>query len=223
MQKNATDIIKKGNEDIEKQEMPFNSSVWLSAMQMQGSLTSVIALLCSLVYFVHFNFASSLLRLVYFIFVCVYPGVCLAVNVVIATNLKNLVLKGEDKNPINAEFLDFEDTEEDIVRKAKILAVQRRLNLQLYAMTPLFISGFYKVISEKDFPMQIYCAYIIELCTMSLPILILQVINNALLESWRPTTFFSMVVLSINLITDLRGIIAIGDKMTQDQNEILRK
>jgi hypothetical protein len=53
----------------------------------------------------------------------------LAVNVVIATNLKNIVLKGEDKNPINAEFLDFEDTEEDIVRKAKILAVQRRLSL----------------------------------------------------------------------------------------------
>lgn len=32
MQKNASDIIKKGNEDIEKQELPFNSSVWLSAM-----------------------------------------------------------------------------------------------------------------------------------------------------------------------------------------------
>ena len=83
----------------------------------------MIALLCSLVYFVHFNFASSLLRLVYFVFVCLFPGVCMAVNIVIATNLKNIVLKGEDKNPLNAEFLDFEDTEEDIVRKAKILAV----------------------------------------------------------------------------------------------------
>jgi hypothetical protein len=86
----------------------------------------------------------------------------------------------------------------------------------LYAMSPLFISGFYKVLNDKDFPMQMYCAYIIELCTLSLPILVLQVINNALIESWRPATFFSMVMLAINLITDLRGIIATGDKMTKD-------
>lgn len=68
-----------------------------------------------------------------------------------------------------------------------------------------------------------YCAYIIELCTMSLPILVLQVINNALIESWRPATFFSMIVLLINLITDLRGIITTGDKMTREQDAILSK
>ena len=40
-------------------------------------------------------------------------------------------------------------------------------------MTPLFITGFFKSISEDDFPMQVYIGYIIELCTLSLPILII--------------------------------------------------
>ena len=30
---------------------------------------------------------------------------------------------------------------------------------------------------------------------------------------------FSMVILAINLMVDLRGIIQIGDKMTQESNE----
>jgi len=80
-------------------------------------------------------------------------------------------------------------------------------------MTPIFISGFYKIISERDFPMQIYCGYIIEMCLLSLPILILQVINNAMLDAWTFSTIFPLVILGINLIIDLRGIISIGDRM----------
>ena len=71
--------------------------------------------------------------------------------------------------------------------------------------------------------MQIYCAYIIEMCTLSLPILILQVINNAMLDSWHFGTIFPMVILSINLAIDLKGILNIGDKMTADHNDQQRK
>jgi len=51
-------------------------------------------------------------------------------------------------------------------------------------MTPLFLTGFFKSVSDKDFPMQVYVGYIIELCTLSLPILTLQVVNNAMLGKW---------------------------------------
>jgi hypothetical protein len=119
----------------------------------QGALNSLIAYMASLVYFMHFNFAANLLRLVYFIFVVLYPLVTLIVNCVVSNNLKTTVLAGQDKLPENAQTLDFEDDDDDIVRKAKILAVKRRVILQRWAMTPIFITGFFKVISEKDFPM----------------------------------------------------------------------
>ena len=129
--------------------------------------------MCSLIYFIHFNFAAGILRLVYMIFVVCYPIVSLITNLVIANNFKNNVLKDQQNLPENAEFLDFEDDDEDILRKAKILAVQRRVALQRYAMAPLFLTGFFKVISERDFPMQIYWGFMVEMCTLSLPILIL--------------------------------------------------
>jgi hypothetical protein len=84
-------------------------------------------------------------------------------------------------------------------------------------MTPLFLTGFFKIVSEIDFPMQIYCGYIIEMCTLSLPILILQGINNAMLDKFSLKQIdicFSMGILGLNLLIDLRGIIQIGDKMT---------
>jgi hypothetical protein len=37
--------------------------------------------------------------------------------------LNNIVLKDQDLLPQNAEYLDFEDDDEDILRKAKILAI----------------------------------------------------------------------------------------------------
>lgn len=60
------------------------------------------------------------------------------------------------------------------------------------------------------------------MCTLSLPILILQGINNAMLEKFgmnQIEIWFSMGVLAINLAVDLKGIIQIGDKMTMESNE----
>lgn len=89
----------------------------------------------------------------YLIFVLSYPIVSIIANLIIANNFKNNVLKDQQFLPENAEFLDFEDDDEDILRKAKILAVRRRVALQRYAMTPLFITGLFKSVSERDFPM----------------------------------------------------------------------
>lgn len=148
------------------------------------TFVSLSSLVCSLVYFIHFNFASGLIRLIYFIFTLSYPVASLVTNVVIGNNLNNIVLKDQDLLPQNAEYLDFEDDDEDILRKAKILAIKRRVKLQNFYMTPMFLTGFFKSISEVDYPMQIYCGYIIELCTLSLPILILQGVNNTMLNKW---------------------------------------
>ena len=127
--------------------------IWQKVLTSQGSVISLLSLLCSVTYFVHFNFAHGLLRLIYFIFVLAHILISFGANIVVSNNLRNIVLKNQDKDPNNAEFLDFEDDEDDIARKASILAIQRRLSLQRYSMTPIFVSGFFKVLSERDFPM----------------------------------------------------------------------
>lgn len=90
-------------------------------------------------------------------------------------------------------------------------------------MTPIFLTGTYKIVSEKDFPMQVYSAYIIETITMSLPILILQVINNTLMQNWRMEVLFSVAVLALNLVLGIRGIVFISDKMAQDRSDHQRR
>jgi hypothetical protein len=93
-------------------------------------------------------------------------------------------------------------------------------------MTPLFLTGFFKSISEIDYPMQIYCGYIIELCTLSLPILILQGVNNTMLNKWetdKTNTMISAAILLVNLVIDMRGIIYIGDKMNKESNDRERR
>ena len=126
---------------------------WQIVMGSQGSLITVLSVLSSITYFVHFNFAHGLIKLVYFIFVSAHVLISFGANIIVSNNLRNIVLKNQDQDPNNAEFLDFEDDEDDISRKASILAIKRRLNLQRFAMTPIFVTGFFKVLSEKDFPM----------------------------------------------------------------------
>jgi hypothetical protein len=98
-------------------------------LNLVGSVISIASLMCTLIYFLHFNFSAGIIRLVYLIFVACYPIVGLIANLVIANNFKNNVLKDQDKNPENAEFLDFEDDEDDILRKAKIRSVKRKVAL----------------------------------------------------------------------------------------------
>lgn len=112
------------------------------------------------------------------------------------------------------------------MRKAKILAIKRRVRLQNFGMTPLFLTGFFKIISETDYPMQIYSAYIIEMCTLSMPILILQGVNNSMLGKWesdRLNTLVSAGILLINLMIDLKGIVYLSDKMGKEENERERR
>lgn len=64
-----------------------------------------------------------------------------------------------------AEGLD----EADIVQRSKEEALRKRIQLQRWFMNPLCFSGFFKVLSEKDFAMQMYIGYIIEALVLSLP------------------------------------------------------
>jgi len=90
-------------------------------------------------------------------------------------------------------------------------------------MAPIFLAGFFKILSEKDFPMQIYCGYVIEMCTLSLPVLVLQGINNAMLNKWKLEDLLSMTILGLNLLIDVRGIININDKMSLENSEMQRR
>lgn len=92
-------------------------------------MISMTALMCNITYYLHINFASGLLRLIYLVFVIMYPVASLIANVVIGNNLSNVVLDKQDTLAVNAEYLDFEDNDEDILRKAKILAIKRRVHL----------------------------------------------------------------------------------------------
>lgn len=74
-------------------------------------------------YFIHFKFANNFIKIVYFVIIIVYPAITLLTNCIIAKNIRRHILKDQDENPMNAEYLDFEDDEEDILRKAKVLTV----------------------------------------------------------------------------------------------------
>lgn len=122
-------------------------------MQVGSCFFSMMSLFCGLVYFIHFNFAMPVLKLVHFIVLVAYPVVGLVVNLIVANNLKYNILNGADELAENAEFLDFEDDEDDILRKAKIATVTRKVTLQRYAMTPMILTGCFKMLPSKDFPM----------------------------------------------------------------------
>ena len=83
----------------------------------------------------------------------------------------------------------------------------------MYAMTPMIMTGFYKILPSRDFPMQIYLSYIMELCILCLPLIVIQLINNALLGTWSIESILCLSILGLNLILDMRGIIVIGDEI----------
>jgi ABC-type uncharacterized transport system fused permease/ATPase subunit len=56
------------------------------------TMISMTALMCNVTYYVHINFASGLLRLIYLVFVIMYPVASFIANVVIGNNLSNVVL-----------------------------------------------------------------------------------------------------------------------------------
>ena len=90
---------------------------------------SLMSLLSVVVYFLYFNFNNDMMKVIYLIVLIAYPVICLVVNLIVANNLNSNILQDQHENPENAEWLDFEDNEEDILRKAKVRAVQRKVQL----------------------------------------------------------------------------------------------
>jgi hypothetical protein len=56
------------------------------------TIISMTALLCNITYYIHINFASGLLRLIYLVFLLMYPVASFVSNIVIGNNLSNVVL-----------------------------------------------------------------------------------------------------------------------------------
>jgi hypothetical protein len=88
-------------------------------------------------------------------------------------------------------------------------------------MNPICFSGFFKLLSEKDFAMQMYIGYIIEALVLSLPAVILQLLNNTKLDAWRTETFWGVIVHGANFIVAVRGILVLGDRMAEEENDQL--
>jgi len=139
----------------------------------KATMATMLSIFFGLIYLLHFNFATGMIRLVYSIFVILFPISSLIANCVVGNNIKRTVLDEQDALAINAEFLEYEDDAEDILRKAKIATVTSRIKLQRWCMTPLYLSGWYKMLATKDFGMQVYTGYIIEMSSFSLPLMIL--------------------------------------------------
>ena len=186
-------------------------------------LSTLASIYCAATYYIHFNFADGLIRLIYTIFLFVYPFVTYLSCLIIAGSLNRVVLDEQDKLPQNAEFLDFEDDEEDIMRKATIMIVKKRIFIQRFAMPFIQITGWFKVMSHKDFLMQIYISYLIEIIVFSLPITILMLINNAMLQKWNEEVVIATSVMGFNLLLNLRNVISISDLLNQQQIDLRRK
>ena len=107
-----------GSKDSEERSWSLS---WL--IQVQTTLFSTMGLLCGIVYFMHFNFALTMIKQIYIVVLLLYPVVAFCANMCVANNLRSNILQDADNDPENAEFLDFEDDEEDILRKAKVRTV----------------------------------------------------------------------------------------------------
>ena len=190
----------------------YESAIVKIIWAARSSIATVVALFICLTYFLHFNFATGMLRLVYLIFLCMFPLASIIANCVVGNNLGRVVLDGQDKLAVNAEFLEYEDQAEDILRKATVRTVARRISLQKWAMTPLYISGWYKMLGAKDFAMQLYTGYVIELCCFTVPLLVVQIINNAMLDKWDAKAILSLVGMAVSVLFQLRGVVDIGDR-----------
>jgi len=204
----------------EKREPKKSSNKCLELIKKSRStMATNLSVFIALTYFIHFNFATGMIRLVYFIFILAFPFVSLITNCVVGNNIKKTVLDEQDGLAINAEFLEYEDDAEDILRKAKLATVTSRIKLQRWWMTPLFVSGWYKMLQTKDFGMQLYSGYIIEMCTFSLPLLILQLINNSMLDKWDWRVISCLVGMALSVASELKGILDISDRMHISVNE----
>lgn len=60
-------------------------------------------------------------------------------------------------------------------------------------------------------------AYVLELCLFILPLLTVQVINNALLSTWSIEAILSLFILGLNLALDIRGIIVVSDDINAEK------
>lgn len=176
--------------------------LWLA----KGTVLTVLSLFTSVTYFYRLSFASGVLKFAYFIFLCLFPGISLVISWVIGCSVSNTVLRGQEQLPENAEFLDYEDEEDDIKRKAAIRTLRQRVRLQKWHLPWMYVTGVYKLLRRKDFTMQMYYGHMVELLAFTIPLLIIQLINNSMLTRWTPYSTVPVVVLGISLLLQFEGL-----------------
>ena len=125
-------------------------------------------------------------------------------------------MQNQDQLPQNAEFLDYEDDEEDIKRKATIRTVKSKIVLQKWFMTPLYISGCFKLLRRADFVMQMYFGYLIELITFTVPITSIQIINNVMLEKWTIKSITAVIIMGLSLIVHISGLVDVAQAYSEN-------
>ena len=225
---------------------------WLK--EAKSSYTTTGAVLGATTYFLHYNFANTLLKFIYFVALCGFPFMALLYNCSVGKRM-DLYISGKrkklkaneervnglveehytkikteyenrqeelrlekEKNPgappvaaeeemtdekfmaiAREEVESRENSKTDIEIKADVAAVTKRIHLQRVWMTPMYVSGWYKMLATSDFSEQIYFGYITEILFLHLPIMALQYFNNSALKRWELKTYAPLALMALSL------------------------
>lgn len=67
--------------------------------------------------------------------------------------------------------------------------------------------------------MQMWSAYVVELTFLSIPSVLLQLINNTQLKTWNASTIIFICILIANILFGVKGIITTSDKMQTEKTD----
>jgi len=179
MQRNANEIVKKSSLEAEVKGMPMKSPLYQKIYQVGAVLSTVAAVAANGIYVKYFNFANTIIRTAYLFFAVLHPVAIICANCYISCIFTGIQKQQRKEKELRQKQLAAhggrpdELNEADIVYLSQEAALRKKIKLQRWFMNPICFSGFFKLLSEKDFAMQMYIGYIIEALVLSLPAVIL--------------------------------------------------
>jgi hypothetical protein len=90
-------------------------------------------------------------------------------------------------------------------------------------MPVLLVSGWYKMLSPPDFKSQIWQGYLIESFCFTLPVLLLQGINNNSLDRWELKTYGFLFVMLVALGLNFKSLKLMKEATEKMEVEANRK
>ena len=82
--------------------------------------------------------------------------------------------------------------------------IRKRICLHFLPLMIMQYTGFYRLLSSKDFALSIYTAQIVETLTQNLPLLAIVLVNNVLLEDWSALNIAMASMYFLNLVVTVK-------------------